>query len=40
MLDDEFCHCGSCGHEKINECYVKQCSYCLSDYQRAFGKNK
>jgi len=34
------CNCGSCGHEKIDECYTKQCSCCLTDHQGAFGKNK
>ena len=40
MRDEKFCHCGSCGHEKVDECYVKQCLCCLSDHQGAFGKNK
>ena len=40
MRDDVFCHCGSCGHEKVGEYYVKQCESCLSDHQGAFGKNK
>ena len=40
MRDDVFCHCGSCGHEKTDECYTKQCSCCLSDHQGPFGKNK
>ncbi|EIJ67002.1 hypothetical protein BD31_I1437, partial [Candidatus Nitrosopumilus salaria BD31] len=39
MRDDALCHCGSCGHEKTDECYTKQCSCCLSDHQGAFGKN-
>jgi len=39
MTDDPFCHCGSCGHEKVDECYAKQCSCCLTDHQGAFGKN-
>jgi len=34
------CDCGSCGHEKIDECYTKQCACCLTDHQGAFGKNR
>ena len=33
-------YCGSCGHEKVDECYAKQCSCCLTDHQGAFGKNR
>jgi len=40
MRDDEFCHCGSCGHEKEIECYTKQCQCCLSDHQGSFAKNR
>ena len=40
MTDDPFCHCGSCGHEKVDECYSKQCGCCLPDHQGAFGKNR
>ena len=40
MVSDNFCHCGSCGHEKIDECYTKQCTCCLSDHQGPFGKNR
>jgi len=29
MKEDQYCHCGSCGHEKVNECYKKECSCCL-----------
>ncbi len=24
MVGDNFCHCGSCGHEKIDEYYAKE----------------
>lgn len=40
VTSDTFCHCGSCGHETINECYTKQCPCCLSDHQGPFGKNR
>ncbi len=40
MRDEVFCNCGSCGHEKVGECYAKQYSCCLSDHQGAFGKNR
>lgn len=40
MTSDPFCHCGSCGHETVNECYTKQCPCCLSDHQGPFGKNR
>jgi hypothetical protein len=40
MTDDPFCHCGSCGHEKVDECYTKQCTCCLTDHQGSFGKNR
>ena len=40
MVGDNFCHCGSCGHEKIDECYTKQCACCLTDHQGPFGKNR
>lgn len=37
MGNDPFCHCG---HEKVDECYTKQCGCCLTDHQGAFGKNR
>ena len=40
MASDNFCHCGTCGHEKIDECYTKQCTCCLTDHQGPFGKNR
>ncbi|WP_268542043.1 hypothetical protein [Candidatus Nitrosotenuis cloacae] len=40
MKDDKFCHCGSCGHEQVSECYTKQCTCCLPDHQGAFAKNR
>jgi|GEM_PF-3180913 len=40
MRDDQFCHCGSCGHETVRECYQKECKCCLPDHQGAFGKNR
>ena len=40
MRSDPYCHCGACGHEKVSECYTKQCSCCLTDHQGAFGKNR
>lgn len=40
MRDDAYCHCGTCGHEKTQECYTDECSCCLSDHQGAFGKNR
>jgi len=40
MGNDPYCHCGTCGHEKIDECYTKQCSCCLTDHQGAFGENR
>jgi len=40
MVGDNFCHCGSCGHEKIDECYTKQCGCCLTDHQGPFDKNR
>ena len=40
MRDDVYWHYGSCDHEKVDEYYKKQCQYCLSDHQGAFGKNR
>jgi hypothetical protein len=40
MRDDQYCHCGSCGHETVKECFTKACSCCLSDHQGSFGKNR
>lgn len=34
------CNCGSWGHEKIDECYTKQCACCLNDHQGTFAKNR
>ncbi|HSG83360.1 MAG TPA: hypothetical protein VLA08_02250 [Nitrosopumilus sp.] len=40
MVGDNFCHCGSCGHEKVDECYTKECACCLTDHQGPFDKNR
>jgi len=40
MSNNNSCQCGSCGHEKIDEYYTKQCACCLTDNQGVFGKNR
>ncbi len=40
MSNGNSCRCDSCGYEKIDECYTKQCACCLINHQGAFGKNR
>ncbi len=40
MSDFKTCDCGSCGHEKQSECFLKECKCCLTDHQGSFGKNR